>query len=134
MQAYNYISNLTGAILGKKHLSNVYDGFKSYSTDLLDAIQGKEHFVGTSNAGSGLEIGGLLLYILLIIVFGVAYSYGAARLSYCYNIYLGESSGTASLWAVFAFIFAGYYYPIHGIFLTPCGVSKHTQFGGRRYK
>jgi hypothetical protein len=136
MQVYNYLSNVSNAVLGRPHLNTMIQGFKSYVSDVTNAVQGKEPFADQSGQpdSSGFAIIGILFYVLIMIVFGVAYSYGAARISYCYNIYLGESSGTATMWSILAFLFAGYYYPMYGLFLAPCGITKGGQLGGRRYK
>jgi len=136
MQVYNYVSNVTNAILGKPHMNTILQGFTSYISDVRSAVQGNEPFVNeTTQTGSpGFAIVGIFFYVLILLIFCVAYSYGAARISYCYNIYLGESSGTATMWSILAFLFSGYYYPIYGLFLAPCGIPKNSQLGGRRHK
>jgi hypothetical protein len=135
MQVYNYLSNVTNAILGRPHVNTIMQGFTSYISDVKDAVQGKEPFENQTGQpdSSGFAIIGILFYVLIMIVLYVAYSYGAARISYCYNIYLGESSGTATMWSILAFLFSGYYYPMYGIFLAPCA-TKGGQMGGRRHR
>ena len=44
--------------------------------------------------------------ILLIMTFGFLYSYGAAKLSWNYNIYVGNSSGAAFVNSILAFMFS----------------------------
>lgn len=104
-----------------------------YLANVANAVAGntkeKEKFT-TENAGSSL-LGGLLftLFILFMI------SFGAARLSYCYNVYTGNS-GMALLWSVLAFFFSGIYYPFYALFLNPlCSEAVGRQApltGGRR--
>lgn len=48
----------------------------------------------------------------------MVYCYGAAKLSYNYNIYT-NNSGYAFLWAILCYFFAFLYYPYYAIFLNP---------------
>ena len=59
--------------------------------------------------------------ILLIMTFGFLYSYGAAKLSWNYNIHVGNSSGAAFVNSILAFIFSTYYYPMYALLLSPIG-------------
>ena len=59
--------------------------------------------------------------ILLIMTFGFLYSYGAAKLSWNYNIYVGNSSGAAFVNSILAFMFSTYYYPMYALLLSPIG-------------
>jgi hypothetical protein len=112
-------------------------GCKSYLTDVKNAVLGRERFENIpGQPDSGFALAGLIFYMIIMVVFFVAYSYGAARLSYCYNIYSGETSGTATLWSILAFLFSGYYYPIYGVFLSPiCDLAgRRSQVGGKKYR
>ena len=61
----------------------------------------------------------VILYIVLGVVFFIAFSYGAAKLSYDKYRSVG--------WAILDFFFSSFYYPYYAIFLnTP------TYVGGRR--
>jgi len=61
----------------------------------------------------------LIIYIVLGVVFFIAFSYGAAKLSYDKYRSIG--------WAILDFFFSSFYYPYYAIFLnTP------TYVGGRR--
>ncbi len=80
---------------------------------------------------SSLMITGVLTFILTLMIWFAA-GYGAAKLSYCYNIHIGNSSGTAVVWSFLAFIFAGFYYPYYGLFLNPLCSIPMVQSGGRR--
>jgi len=134
MQALNYVNNVVSTVLqGKEHFTNIASELSTYATNLSNAVQGKEHFETTTSppVNSSLAATGLIFYLLFVVIMFVLYSYGAARLSYCYNIYLGSDSGTAFFWSVLSFLFSGYYYPIYGVFLNPlCDMKR--QVGGRR--
>jgi len=73
-------------------------------------------YIGTS---------GLVLFLLAIV-----YCYGAAKLSYDYNIYI-NNSGYAMLWAILWYCFPFIYYPYYAIFLNPL-VGSNSMIGGRR--
>jgi len=60
----------------------------------------------------------LYTYVVLALVFTFLYSYGAARLSWCYNISIGNSTGVAFGWSVVNFIFSSIYYPFYALFLN----------------
>lgn len=57
-------------------------------------------------------------YVIFILLFGLIFSYGAARLSYFYNVNTGNS-GYAVMWSILAFFFAEPYYPLYSFFLNP---------------
>ena len=134
MQAVNYVNNVVStALQGKEHFTTIASELSTYAAKLSNAIQAKEQFAADAVpvTNNPLAAAGLMLYILFAIILFVLYAYGAARLSYCYNIYLGTDSGSAFFWSVLSFLFAGYYYPIYGVFLNPmCEMKK--QLGGRR--
>jgi hypothetical protein len=58
------------------------------------------------------------VYVIFIVLFGLIFSYGAARLSYFYNMNTGNS-GYAMMWSILAFLFAEPYYPLYSFFLNP---------------
>jgi hypothetical protein len=135
MQTVAYATNVVKtALQGKEHFTNIAKELTIYAQNMTNAIKGKEAFVnpnGQVSEASPLAVAGLIFYILFAVVLFVLYSYGAARMSYCYNIHLGTDSGTALFWSVLAFFFSSYYYPIYGVFLDPlCDIKK--QMGGRR--
>jgi hypothetical protein len=74
----------------------------------------------------------VILIMLLFFSFGVLTSYGSARLSYCYNKYIGADDATAFLFAILCFMFPAFYYPYYGVFLNPvCKMGR--MMGGRRH-
>ena len=83
----------------------------------LDAAT-KESFDGSSSSDSSNGLGSLLLIILIFILYLIVYAYGAARLSYFYNMNNG-SPGLAVFYSILAFLFADIYYPMYSYFLNP---------------
>ena len=75
-----------------------------------------ENFTGYSEEEKGFATGALT--ILFIVIFAIVSSYGAARLSYYYNMSIGNS-GYAMMWSILAFFFADLYYPMYSFFLNP---------------
>ena len=134
MQSFTYITNVVNtALQGKEHFQNITNEVSTYVTNLSNAIKGKEKFVdNSSQTNASVGIAAFLFYILIAVAFYCLYAYGAARLSYCYNIYHGSDPMAAILWSILSFLFAGWYYPIYGVFLNPvCGIGP-KQIGGRR--
>ena len=58
------------------------------------------------------------VYIVGFLIGLLISAYGAARLSYFYNMSTGNS-GYAVFWSVLAFIFSDFYYPMYSFFLNP---------------
>ena len=75
-----------------------------------------ENFTGYSEEEKGFATGAFT--ILFIVIFAIVSSYGAARLSYYYNMSIGNS-GYAMMWSILAFFFADLYYPMYSFFLNP---------------
>lgn len=72
----------------------------------------------------GGATGGLAIAMLVInVLIGLIYCYGAARLSY-------NTFGSMG-WAVVAFLFAPIYYPYYGIFVSQPAPPPSGFFGGR---
>jgi hypothetical protein len=99
-----------------------------YLVNVANAVTGntkeKEKFTA-ENAGTGIMFSAFFTLFILFMI-----SFGAARLSYCYNVYTGNS-GSALAWSVLAFFFSSIYYPFYALFLNPlCSVAPLT--GGRR--
>ena len=67
----------------------------------------------------------LVLWAIVVLIFSLATMYGAARLSYCYNIFIGNSETAALLYSILCFFFSGIYYPFYALSLSPvCGLGK----------
>ena len=108
--------------------------------NLWDALLGRtrrqrnEYFVTSdgipiaSNTSAGGSIAVLIVIFLVVMTISFIYSYGAAKLSYCYNTSIGNAE-SAFIWSLLAYFFSGFYYPFYALFLNPlCAVKV----GGRR--
>jgi len=85
-----------------------------------------ESFSSLQESPGILAVGGV--GVLVFFLFGFIYCYGAAKLSYNYNMSIGNG-GSAFIWAFLCFFFATMYYPYYAIMLNP--VSS-VMSGGRR--
>jgi len=105
-----YVNNVIGSVLGKR------EGF-------YDASGGTISFAA---------LGAYTVFMsILILILVIANSYGAARLSWCYNNFYGVGEAEKLLWAILCFAFPSFYYPVYAIFLDPvCG--RVAQRGGKR--
>ena len=63
-----------------------------------------------------------LIIVYCVIIF--LYSFGAAKLSWTYNRYLGTSTGMSILWAFLAFLFSSIYYPLYAYAYDPVGKMR----------
>jgi hypothetical protein len=93
-------------------------GYKSESFSSIESLQ--------SSSPGIFAAGGVGL--LIFFAFGILYCYGAAKLSYSYNMSIGNG-GSAFFWAVLCYFFAAIYYPYYAIMLNPVG---SVMSGGRR--
>ena len=93
----------------------------------------KERFEGDQAPTSAMGGVAAVLMFLLALTFYFAYAYGAAKLSWHYNIYVGNGSGSAFFYSLVCFFFSGLYYPFYALFLNPIGSMKRGNLvGGRR--
>lgn len=63
--------------------------------------------------------------MFFFVIFVIISAYGAARLSYFYNMNSGNS-GWALFWSVLAFMFADLYYPMYSYFLNPLSAKTRN--------
>jgi biotin transporter BioY len=77
-----------------------------------------EPFDGSSSSEASNDLVSLLVIIILFVLYLIIYAYGAARLSYFYNMNNG-SPGYALFFSILAFLFADFYYPMYSYFLNP---------------
>jgi len=96
----DYFANIWLALQGKKNCSK----------EDLDEV--KESFSNNGNAYG-------IIVIIPALIIALSYSFGAAMLSYHYNVYKGNSG--AVVWAILAYFFSGLYYPYYAFFLDPLG-------------
>jgi ABC-type amino acid transport system permease subunit len=105
--------------------------WKQYGMNIVYAIRGQEQFIDASGA-STTSMGFGMFFILLTFVIAFLVCYGAARLSWCYNTFYGESTTVKVIFSVLCFFFPQLYYPFYALFLDPvCGRVKN-QVGGKR--
>lgn len=91
--------------------------YKEYFTNMY-----KENF--TSTTLTKADKVAVYTYVVLAVLFTILYSYGAARLSWCYNIHIGNSKSEAFMWALLNLFFSSIYYPYYAIFLNPLCKKK----------
>jgi hypothetical protein len=117
-----------------------------YGRKLGNMLLGVEGFVEDASGNVVVDtkalagVAGLVgLYVLLMFVLSILVAFGAARQSYCYNIYIGNTEGVAILFGVLCFFFPHFYYPFYALFLNPvCDLGKKNKgvlgglVGGRR--
>jgi hypothetical protein len=110
-----YLTNVGHAVLNKKE--EFENGPATPGKPATPAAQQSLAFVTIS-----------MIFMLII---GFLCSYGAAKLSWCYNKFNGADNSTCLGWSILAFFFSGLYYPYYGVFLNPlCTLTKTG--GGRR--
>jgi len=100
----------------------------NYLGNIVSAVAGREGFDPTHPDSPALirySVITLILYLVFILVF----SYGAAKLSYAYNVSIGTSSGMTTLYSVLSFFLSSLYYPYYAIFLNPVGQKKGKNSG-----
>ena len=93
-------------------------GYKSEAFSAVETLQTSSPGIFAAGATAGL----------LFIAFGFIYCYGAAKLSYSYNMSIGNG-GSAFMWAFICYFFAAIYYPYYAIMLNP---AASVMSGGRR--
>jgi hypothetical protein len=110
---------------------------------ILDTVSGfvadpaKATAKATASVGAA-AVGGIFFTILFLILYGFLNAYGAASLSYCYNLSIGNDSGVAFFYSIMCFFFSPVYYPFYAIFLNPvCSAGRvaaaQTQYGGKKH-
>ena len=68
--------------------------------------------------------------IFFAAIFAFVYCYGAAKLSYNYN--MANNGSMIYLWCILCFFFATMYYPYYAFFLNPIIPTAAVVVGGRR--
>ena len=105
-----------------------------YANNVIGSLFGRREGFYDSSGGtiSFAALGAYTVFMsVLILILVIANSYGAARLSWCYNNFYGLGEAEKFLWSILCFFFPSFYYPVYGIFLDPvCG--RVAQRGGRR--
>lgn len=93
---------------------------------ILKSEEGKKPGEEVKKAAAEVNLGDPLAIAMIVInvLVGIIYCYGAARLSY-------NTFGSMG-WAVVAFFLAPIYYPYYGIFVSQPAPPPSGFFGGRR--
>ena len=76
-----------------------------------------ESFSGTGVATTKTTPVAMIICVMFVIVYSFLYSYGAARLSWNYNISVGNTTGDAFFNSLMAYIFSSFYYPFYALIL-----------------
>jgi hypothetical protein len=114
---------------------------QAYAAKIVNSIMSREGFVvsedGFAVQPNGSVIGEFIssafIFVILMIGFFIATCYGAARLSYCYNVSTGNAD-SAMLYSVLCFLFPAFYYPYYALFLNSvCAKKSNSSIGGRRW-
>ena len=90
----------------------------------VDSIT-KEYFTSSAEQDQAADMGANLLVSLFIVIFLLVSGYGAARLSYYYNLSIGNA-GSAIAWSVLSFIFSDFYYPYYSFVLNPLSARRRN--------
>jgi hypothetical protein len=108
---------------------------QEYFNNLGNALVGKNvsGFADSSGAtiSTNIPVGALeafaVVWFIGIILLLLCNLYGAVRLSWCYNTYIGTPPGLKVVYAALCFFFPVFYYPFYGVFLDPlCGLKKNN--------
>ena len=105
-------------------------GFQNYVTNVAAAVTGHDGFTGSQQSGANLFMGAMV-FLLIVVAYGLMYSIGAASLSYNYNVSVGTQGPTTMIYAALSFMFSSLYYPFYALFVSPVG-AKPAHKGGRR--
>ncbi len=79
-----------------------------------------------------------IAYVVGYVIGFLLVAFAAAKLSWDYNSYLGNTVGWKLLYAVLAFLFSEFYIPVYALFLNPVGTmsaggaNAGANVGGRR--
>ena len=90
------------------------DNNKNYLMNIAAAITGRDGFQMSST-----QVTASMIFIGLTLLYMVMYAYGAASLSYNYNVYVGNTGGIVWVYTILSFMFSSLYYPFYAIFLSP---------------
>jgi hypothetical protein len=111
---------------------------KNYLINVAAAITGRDGFQMSST-----EVSASMTVFAFVLIYMVLYSYGAASLSYNYNVYVGNTGAIVWVYTILSFLFSSFYYPFYAIFLSPslgrapnagANVSNIPQQGGKARK
>jgi hypothetical protein len=98
-----------------------------YITNIVAAIRGKQGFTDKNSTEEEdyLFTQGIIFIVFYLFVMLIS-AIGAARLSYNYNIYIGNTGGAAMGFSILNFFFYGFYYPYYALFLDPVATKRRN--------
>jgi hypothetical protein len=96
----------------------------NYILNVAAAVTGKEEGFRADHPEAGALMQYSMAVIIIYLVFIFLFSYGAAKLSYTYNVSIGTSSGMTVFYTILNFMFSSLYYPYYAIMLNPVGQKK----------
>jgi len=114
-----YLTNVGSAILNRKE--DFDNGPANPSTVTNTNVSG-------NTVAQSLTV--VMLMILFFVLIVLINMYAAARLSWCYNTFYGESSALKWGYALLSAWFSHFYFPVYSIFLNPLCTLQKT--GGAR--
>lgn len=109
-------------------ITNIFHEIGQYFLRILKALLGYEAFTNSGEMNTG-AVAGIGFVIFLGLLFAIANAVGAAYQSYCYNIYIGNTSGVAVVYAILCSFFPHFYYPFYALFLNPLCLMKPKNKG-----
>jgi len=113
-----YLKNVFAAVSGKQ-------GFTDKPTDKPTDNSTDKPTENSTDKDNHQFVSGIIFigfYLLLMLISAV----GAARLSYNYNISIGNTGGAALSFSILNFFFYGFYYPYYALFLDPLGNKRRN--------
>jgi len=113
MNLVDYLSGISNAALGRQN-----EGF----ANPLESMTPLSIAESVRNLYTSLPILFIFNAILALI-----YGYGAARLSYCYQMSTNPTSNFLFLYVYLAFVFSPVYYPYYAIVLNPMCISPKNR-------
>jgi hypothetical protein len=115
--------------------------WRDWFMNIFNSFFGIEGFVNQNGdvAGASSRFMMLVTFIVMVLfTFMFLWAYSAARLSYTYNKFIGNSHSESLMWSILCFIFPQYYWSAYPFVLNPvCDMKKNkgagnsNMFGGR---
>jgi len=88
------------------------DPVRTYVGRVANALVGRDNFQNEENYFLSLSV------VLIYLFFVIAFSVGAAVLSYRYNRSVGTGSAATVVYMLLAFLFSYFYYPFYALVLS----------------
>jgi hypothetical protein len=130
---------------GNKHNISITVNTPKYQTwgewfaNLLNALFGSEGFKNRDEPSTILYPNTIVTIGFIIMALVLLTSLSAARLSYCYNKFIGNSDSESFLWSALCFLFPSYYWAVYPFVFNPLcdlkknkGLGNFSMFGGKK--